>query len=155
MLPTNISCCAGVKTRHTLPDHPTSGNSWVLPDPCHEGQVRDVCAMLMALTFFFNKHLEELVTAEGIPLDTLSPRAHRNSCWNHPDVGREALLACLASANAPGWEYTLYYMQSLPGVHNTFKHVWSLNRGIVDAFFNLRLWATNIRESVSVGWDTE
>lgn len=76
--------------------------------------------VLMALTFF-NKHLEE--PAEGLLLDTLSPQAYGNSCRSHADMSREALLARLASASAPGWEYTLYYMQNLP-VHNTFKHVW-------------------------------
>lgn len=76
--------------------------------------------VLMALTFF-NKHLEE--PAEGLLLDTFSPQAYGNSCRSHADMSHEALLARLASASAPGWEYTLYYMQSLPA-HNTFKHVW-------------------------------
>lgn len=76
--------------------------------------------VLMALTFF-NKHLEE--PAEGLLLDTLSPQAYGNSCRSHADMSREALLARLASASAPGWEYTLYYMQNLPA-RNTFKHVW-------------------------------
>lgn len=55
--------------------------------------------VLMALPFF-NKHLEE--TAEGLLLDTLSPQAYGNSCWSRADVSREALLAHLASASAPG-----------------------------------------------------
>lgn len=75
--------------------------------------------VLVTLTFF-NKHLEE--PAEGLLFDTLPPQAYGNSCRSRADVSREALLARLASASAPGWEYTLYYMQSLPA-RNSFKNV--------------------------------
>lgn len=87
-------CCAEVRSQRTLLDPrreslgPARSLSW--------GPSLDV---LMALPFF-NKHLEE--TAEGFLLDTLSPQAYGNSCWSRADVSREALLAHLASASAPG-----------------------------------------------------
>lgn len=83
-----------MKSQRTLPD--PRGESLAPARSLSWGPSLDV---LMALPFF-NKHLEE--TAEGLLLDTLPPQAYGNSCWSRADVSREALLAHLAYASAPG-----------------------------------------------------
>lgn len=106
-----------------------------------------VCYISDINIFFLINTLRSWWQHTASTLDMLPPQALRNSCWIHPDVGCKALLACPASANAPGWEYTPQNTQSLMWAHNTFKHVWSLNKGILRIqFFNPQLWAKIIRE---------
>lgn len=109
-------CCADVRSQHTLPDH--EENLQVLPGPCRGGQTLMCWWHYHFLINTLRRRQKASCLTRSLRrlMETAAGAAQTwavKPCWHISPLQVH-----------PGWEYTLYYMQShLPG-RNTFEHMW-------------------------------